>query len=703
MFRKTSTCWLCLGLMALVAMLGLASCVVAAEAQTETELLATLKSPDASLFDKAIACKRLAIVGTEASVPVLASLLDDEKLSHYARYGLEPNPSPKVDQAFVAAIGKLKGRHLIGTINSLANRGKPEAIGPLTAKLRDSDRSVALAAAHAIARLGTPKAATILGEAFSADMAPAVLVGGKTLANQGHKTQAIALLEKLSASNDVPVHVRLAATLQSIDLQGKNGLKTLTGALASSDEGLFATGLRAARLLPATDTSKTVLEALKGAPPARAALLLTLLGDLADPAALATVVKAVQAKEPVVRIAALEALASLGNADQVLLLLDAAGDPSEAVAAQAQKTLAKLPGGDVDEVVLGLLSDAARQSAVIRAIGQRRISEAVPQLLKLQGGPNQLEVIAALGETVSLDQLEVLGKLLGTSSPELREAVQKALHAACYRMPDRDATADKLAGYLAGASKETIQFVMGELRRLGGSQALATVARAAKTDDDTLQNYATDALGKWLDTSAAPVLLDLAKSKGKTKYGIRCLRGYIRLIRQFSMSDQERLVMCRAALKTAERDTEKKLVLEAMTRYPSVQMLELAVEVAKSDPKLKTEATQRALAIAEKTSGNAGQVQTLLAQLDHEPVKVEIIKAQYGANDTFKDVTEILRQHVRGFPLIVLPSASYNAAFGGDPFPRVVKELKVHYRMNGKEGEVSFPENANVLLPMPKG
>jgi hypothetical protein len=61
-----------------------------------------------------------------------------------------------------------------------------------------------------------------------------------------------------------------------------------------------------------------------------------------------------------------------------------------------------------------------------------------------------------------------------------------------------------------------------------------------------------------------------------------------------------------------------------------------------------------------------------------------------------------LLRHARGFPLIVLPQSGYNAAFGGDPVPGVVKQLKVQYRINGKEGEATFAENAAILLPMPK-
>ena len=73
-------------------------------AGNESQLLATLNS-DAELFDKAKACQRLAIIGTSKSVHVVAKLLSDPGLSHYARTALEANPSSEVDKAFRDALG----------------------------------------------------------------------------------------------------------------------------------------------------------------------------------------------------------------------------------------------------------------------------------------------------------------------------------------------------------------------------------------------------------------------------------------------------------------------------------------------------------------------------------------------------------------------------------------------------------------------
>jgi formylglycine-generating enzyme required for sulfatase activity/WD40 repeat protein len=83
-------------------------------------------------------------------------------------------------------------------------------------------------------------------------------------------------------------------------------------------------------------------------------------------------------------------------------------------------------------------------------------------------------------------------------------------------------------------------------------------------------------------------------------------------------------------------------------------------------------------------------------------VKLEIIKAEYGAGAKQMDVTESLRKHVVDLPLITLPSADFNQTFG-DPLYGIPKQLKIEYKINGHPGEATFPEFAPILLSIPKG
>lgn len=119
-------------------------------------LVELLRDPGASVFAKAKACQRLAVVGNYFAVPALAPLLADPQLSHYARYALEPLQDPAADQALRDALGKVKGKLLVGVINSIGVRRDPEAIPLLGKLLADEDAEVAQAAAAALARIRPP-------------------------------------------------------------------------------------------------------------------------------------------------------------------------------------------------------------------------------------------------------------------------------------------------------------------------------------------------------------------------------------------------------------------------------------------------------------------------------------------------------------------------------------------------------------------
>lgn len=120
----------------------------------QAKLIEILRSPGAKMFAKAKACQRLAVIGDKAAVPALAALLGNAQLGHYARFGLEPNPDPAVDAALRNALKKLKGRLLVGVINSIGQRRDAKAAGALAKLRKDADPEVADAAAAALERIG---------------------------------------------------------------------------------------------------------------------------------------------------------------------------------------------------------------------------------------------------------------------------------------------------------------------------------------------------------------------------------------------------------------------------------------------------------------------------------------------------------------------------------------------------------------------
>jgi hypothetical protein len=341
---------------------------------------------------------------------------------------------------------------------------------------------------------------------------------------------------------------------------------------------------------------------------------------------------------------------------------------------------------------------------LIELVGQRRI-EATPALVKALDHSDKAvrsAALTALGNTVSAKNLSVLiAQAISPKHADDAAVAQSALKTAAVRMPDREVCATELTAAFQRSTGPAKTALLDIVAAVGGTKALQTVGAAAKSSDPALQDASSRLLGEWMTIDAAPVLLDLAKTAPGDKYQVRALRGYIRIARQFVMADPQRIEMCEKALEAARQPAEQKLVLEVLKRYPSLDALKLAIKIGQSAD-LKDDATQASLAIATKLGGQANEVRTLLGKAGLEKVKIEIVKAEYGAGSNQVDVTAILRKHVGESQWITVPGASFNAAFGGDPAAGAVKQLKIQYRINGKAGEASFAENSLIILPLPK-
>lgn len=674
-----------------------------------TELLKSAAPP----AEKALACKQLAICGDEASVPALAALLDDRELSSWARIALEAIPGPAADAALREAADRLEGRLLVGVINSLGVRRDPRAVPALIGRLKDDDIDVAAVSALALGHIASDAATPALEAALTA-AAPAVrsaaaegcILCAERLAAAGKAADALRVYTAVTQA-DVPAQRALEATRGMILVQGPAGVALLRTQLRSPDPARAALGLRVARELPGPEAAQMLIDELKDAPPRRQALLILALADRNELTAAPAVTQLVHSDDADVRRTALAALRRLGDAASVPVLLDAALDADADVARTARDVLADMPGAAIDRELVDRLTSAEGplRLALIELAGRRSITAAVGLLRRTADdpdGPTRAAALAALGATVELADLDLLiAPVARPRADDDSAVVDAALANACLRLADRDAATAKLIQVMASATVPVRCRFLEILAKIGGPRVLQMMAAAVNDADPQIQDTASRLLGEWMDIDARATLLDLARNASDDKYKIRAIRGYIRLVRQFDMPDDQRVEMCRAALAAAQRPVEKKLVLEVIGRYPNAAMLSLALEAART-PELKNEALAVALIIADKTGARSAEIERLLGELGQSTVEIEIVKAEYGAGDNVKDVTTILRKHVRNFPVVILPSPSYNATFGGDPAPGVVKQLRIQYRMAGKPSEVTLTENATIVLPIPK-
>lgn len=212
------------------------------------KLVAMLKDPGSTEFQKAIACKKLSIVGGKEAVAPMAALLNDPHLACYARFGMEPNPDPSVDDAFRAALPKLKGRLQIGVINSIGVRKDAKALDALNKLIDGSDADVAQAAAASVGMIGGVRAAQILQTALGRTKPPVfpVVARAALLCAEGlvatNRARGLELYRELTATT-MPGPVRRSA-LRVLNAAGPapeyaNRWPAPTGEAAARDKSGF--------------------------------------------------------------------------------------------------------------------------------------------------------------------------------------------------------------------------------------------------------------------------------------------------------------------------------------------------------------------------------------------------------------------------------------------------------------------------------
>ena len=579
------------------------------EATTEQQLIEQLRS--APPEGKVIACKQLAIYGSQAAVPELAKLLSDERFASWSRIALEAIPNPSADAALVEAAGKLQGKLLVGTINSIGAKRVAQAVDWLAVRLNDKDADVASAAAVALGKIGNEQAIHALHQAFAAakpSVRSAIAEGGilcaERLLADGNSTAAAEVYDAIRKA-DLPKQRILEATRGAIIARGDQGIPLLVEQLKSPDKAMFQIALSTARELPGTKVVEALSAQLADAAPQRASLILYAIGDREGVAMPPAVLEAATTGDKQVRLAAIELVGKLGDASAVPPLLEIAGE-SDAELSQAAKTaLTGLPGKKVDAEIAARLPAAKgrSQAILIELVGERRI-DATSELVKaLKQSDESIRnaALIALGETVAPSDLNVLiSEVIEAKNDDDRQSAEKALHSASIRMPNREATAAELAGAMPSASTAAKASLVRILGAMGGPKALRTIAMAAKTGDDELQDAATRVLGQWMTADAAPVLLEITKDPSSKKYHVRALRGYLRIARQLKqLPDRERIAMAREALEIAQRPEERELALDVLKRCPSAEAVELASSLL-DDAELRQRAVEAAVFIGEK-------------------------------------------------------------------------------------------------------
>jgi HEAT repeat protein len=628
---------------------GLLAAVAGSAVAQEARFIAVLQS-GATQKEKADACRALAHTATKQSVPVLAALLGDEKLAHMARYALETIPDPSVDEALREALGKLKGRPLLGVIGSLGVRRDARAVPAMAGLLADPDGEVARSAARALGNIGTVEAAHAIVPVLDG-ASPANRVAfceglfrcAEALSAAGQAAPSQALYELLRGVKDAPQQVRAGALRGAILTRGKVGIPLLLEAVRGADYVLVAAAARTAMELPGTEVTAALAGALAELPADKQILLVNTLGYRGDASAAPALLALASRGPEAVRLAAVRNLTHLGYAPALPLLaeLSLAGEGDLAAAARAG--LGNFPGKGADAALLAMLAHKAAKvrALAVELVGQRNMAGSTASLLRAAEDPEQavrLAALKALNDRAGLAELPaVLGLLVKAPSSAESQAAEGVLAALCARQsapaggnvvivkaqygklpegPLADVTRQVAALVKAGAV--AIEATNGNF----GDPANGTVKKL-RVDYTVNGVPASKTVGELetLTLSAAstpPAIVEaiaaaMAEARGEAK---RALVGVLR-----SAGGPRALAAVKAA--AADRDPEvKETALRALCDWPTPDALPLLAALVESPP-TKTVKVLALRGFVRLVSLEASPAAQKLAQLDNAMAMAE--------------------------------------------------------------------------------
>jgi HEAT repeat protein len=600
-------------------------------AGSEDRLIAVLKS-DAPHKEKVDACRQLAIIGTKDAVAPLSALLGDEKLSHMARYGLEPIPEAAVDEALRDALGKLKGRPLVGVIGSIGVRRDAKAVKPLKNILmqHDSDPQVTKAVVRALGKIGNLDAADTLRMALAhapganqLALCEGLFRCAEALGSRGERAEAIEIYDELREL-DAPHQVRAGALRGAILTRGKDGLGLLRQYLRSDDYILFSAAVQTAQELPGTGVSRALTTGLSQLPADNQILVVWTLGKRTDAVALLWLYNLARKGEKAVRLEAIRVLPQSGHVSAVPVLVELLGDADGQISQAAHEAFGALPGPAADAAVRAMFNDGqtSRQLAAIKLMGRRRMTTTIPELLKAAGGANAelrpaaIKAVGELGGPAELPKL--LDLLMDLKVSEDLDAARQAVSEVCAKADDPESCTQKLIDLLGEAQPAQKIVLLRVLAAVGGPNSLEAVRKAVDDPGAQVHAAAVRALGTWKTADAAPHLLVLAKATNNPNDRTLCLRGYLGFAARPDLPAGERLSMCRQGSRLVERDDEKRLLLGALGSINSPAALALIMPYL-DDPAIRAEACTATVAIAEnllKRSDSSKQAPKLVKALE---------------------------------------------------------------------------------------
>jgi len=602
-----------------------------AERASACKLMAEKLGPDAAAKPARVwLLKQLEFIGRAECVDAVAAQLGDKdaEIRDWARRALQNNPAPEANAKLLAALhagGDTNRR--VGLINSLGFRGDQASVSSLAKQLEDKDPAIVAAAANALGKIGAlealkpalfgrdvkaPTTARIdainahlakMPPALCNQIADAYLRCVAQLVKQGKGGEAAAIYRSLE-----PLKLRrpgrLAVLEGILETAGNQAVPTVLRMLAGNDKDARQIAAGFIGQISGQAAMQALAAGFSKLPPDGQFLLVSALAAKGDKAAMPAAIAATTSDNAEVKLAGFRALAKLGNASVVPLLIETMLAGTDA-SGPARESLHQVYGPGVDEAVLAAMQaekDSGKRGTLIDVLDARRSVVAVPALLKEAQNEDagiRGKAVRALGDMGEPGNVRaMISMLLKAPKGRERDQIDRAIWFICKRIGDADGRAEPVLAALAGASEADRCILLPLLGRIGGKKALQAIEPALSSSNAELQDAAVRALCNWPNAAVADRLLKMAETSTSENHRIWALRAYVRVITlRESHPNQQTLQKLGKAMKLATRDDERKLILSRVSALRYVESLRWVVPYL-DNPALVNQAARAVVELA---------------------------------------------------------------------------------------------------------
>ena len=568
--------------------------------EIEQRLLRLVQS-SATRAGKDFALRQLSIIGTDASVSVLAAMINEKDTGEMARYALARIPGPAASAALRQSLPRTPGNMKIALVNSLGQRRDVLSVPALSALMTGEDARLAESAASALARIANHPALAALSAArnkVSPALRPHILEAYVQCADQisadGENAAALKVYRELLAT-DTPETIRIRALVGLASVAGKDAVPALTAELESKAPKVQAAAIRLLNQIPGEDITRILASAFPKLAPTAQVRLLAALADRGGASARPLFPRAANHQSAQVRVAALEGLASMGDDSSLQLLAEAAANREGAEQAAARDSLYRMRGKEIDSALVSAIgaSSGKVQAELITAAGERGITAAADALLKAassEDGAVRRPAIRALRNAGGPAQVSAVIELLTRSSDSADRREASRTLAALIRDAEPAQTRSVLDACQSASSVEVRALLLEVIGQAPSDEALPLLRASLRDPNFEVSRAAALALSEWNTPAPMPDLLAIAKSNENSALQVLALRGYIKLVSiPAGRPDPESVRLLSEAMRLAARPEEKRAILAILPGFICRESLTLASEYL-SDPALSKEA-----------------------------------------------------------------------------------------------------------------